>query len=591
VEVELVQFSGERRFLMPVGWVLVGMVFLAFVLAAGVSYSFPFDRDGFKEGGVSLLHQEFPQVSGRKFDVAADTIPGSIFPSGDLVSSLVQEDTLIPGSDVESQMEGIYDEEVGETDGAYPEDIPLPVDLNRRVKYSIRYFQKPARKQFSIWLRRYGKYEKLIKKILIKEGVPGDFVYLAMIESGFSPNAVSRAGAVGIWQFMYWTGKKYGLRIDWWVDERRDFERATIAAARYLKDLYEMFGSWYLAAAAYNVGEGKIDRAIRRYRTNDYWKLVRYRYLPRETKNYVPKMLAALCIVKEPEKYGFDDIEFEKPLKFDTVPVPGSVYLKTVAKAIGVEYKEILELNPSLRRDMTPPEDDLWDLRVPAGKGEVLKELLPKVVAEGKVRFILHRIRRGDSVYRIARKYGADVSFIKKINGMSSNSIRGRRKLIVPVVGEGNRAAVKALKKSSERELAYVVKSLERSARYYYLYRRGNSLVYIVKKGDSLYKIARRFGTSVRRIKAINGLRNNLIRPGQRLVIRVFGKKRYRSYRRIYRKYRVSDGKKIYTVRRGDTLYDISKTFGISIEKLKRINGLESELIHPGMKLVVGFAG
>ncbi|RMG57667.1 MAG: LysM peptidoglycan-binding domain-containing protein [Deltaproteobacteria bacterium] len=568
--------------------VLAGITLL-FLLAGAALAELPSpERETFREAGPSLLHDDSIPLFVQKRDVTGEFLPGFLTLESSISDDGFWEDRVLTGE--EAVEEFSTPESSGEiAESPEVEDIPLPVDLNRRVLYAIRYFQKPARKQFQVWLKRYGKYEKLIRDILIREGVPGDFVYLAMIESGFSPNAVSRAGAVGVWQFMYWTGKKYGLRIDWWVDERRDVEKATVAAARYLKNLHDMFGSWYLAAAAYNVGEGKIDRAIRRYRTKDYWKLVRYRYLPRETKNYVPKMLAALTIVKNPEKYGFDSVVPDDPISYDVVPVPGSLDLRTVASSLGIEYSLLRELNVELLRGMTPPDVDLWNLKVPAGMGERLKSLLPGIVARGKVQFVLHRVRKRDSIYRIAQKYGTSVERIKEVNGLRRNSLRGKKKVIVPVIGGGNEVARKALRRTSKKDLAYMVRTLERSARFYYLYRRGNTLVYIVKKGDSLYKIARRFGTSVSRIKRLNGIRGNIIRPGQRLVIRVFGRK-IAPVRR-YRKYRVVDGKKIYTVRRGDTLYDISRAFKISLEKIKRINGLQSETIYPGMKLVVGFAG
>ncbi|MGZ3536586.1 MAG: lytic transglycosylase domain-containing protein, partial [Thermodesulfobacteriota bacterium] len=192
--------------------------------------------------------------------------------------------------------------------------LDIPIVINGRVEQFIQFFQTTIRHKFITWLARSEKYIPFMKGVLKEHGLPEDLVYLSLIESGFDPNAYSRAKAVGLWQFMYFTGKRYGLRSNWWVDERRDPEKSTIAAAKYLKDLYEMFACWYLAAAGYNAGEYKIINAIKRYKTEDFWKLANYRYLKRETKDYVPLMIAATLVAKEPEKYGFTGVEYQEPL-------------------------------------------------------------------------------------------------------------------------------------------------------------------------------------------------------------------------------------------------------------------------------------
>ncbi|NIO16846.1 MAG: LysM peptidoglycan-binding domain-containing protein [Deltaproteobacteria bacterium] len=554
----------------------------------------------FKEAGISVEHafstpasppESF--VSGIAASRGGPAFRGEKGACG--FPALTREGDNAPGAEgkIESNMdeeivaespEDLYEEE---------EDIPLPVDLNKRVEYAIRYFQTRARPHFTEWYRRFGRYDMLMRKILRAEGVPGDFVYLAMIESGFSPRAVSRAGAIGIWQFMYWTGKKYGLDINWWDDERRDFERSTRAAARYLKSLYDMFGSWYLAAAAYNVGEGKIDRAIRRYRTNDYWKLVKYRYLPRETKNYVPKMLAALTVVKDPESYGFDNLEMDEPLEFDTVEVPGGIDLRTLADIIGVDYEEVTLLNPGIRRGVVPPNFSSYTIRLPGGSKKHVEENREEISRRGKVKLVLHRIKSKDNIGRIAKKYSADVFRIKEVNGLRSNLIGGRKRLIIPIVGETENEFAASLKPADQKSLKYVVSNLERSARYYYVYRQGNRKIYLVKRGDSLYEISRRFGVPIATLKRLNGLEGNVIRPGQKLTIRVYGKPAEIAQgksRNLYT-YAVKSGKKVYTVKSGNSLYSIARAFGISIAELKKMNGLKSEVIRPGMKLVVGYTG
>ncbi len=558
------------------------------------------DSTLFKEAGISVLHADSTPtippaslVSGMSASGGGPSFLSEKATSRFLALTNEGDNAFGAAGKIETDMDEELVAESPEDMYQEEEDIPLPVDLNKRVEYAIKYFQTRARPHFTKWYRRFGRYDRLMRKILRAEGVPGDFVYLAMIESGFSPRAVSRAGAVGIWQFMYWTGKKYGLDINWWDDERRDFERSTRAAARYLKSLYDMFGSWHLAAAAYNVGEGKIDRAIRRYRTNDYWKLVKYRYLPRETKNYVPKMLAALTVVKDPESYGFDNLEMDEPLNFDTVEIPGAIDLRTLGDIIGVDYEEVTFLNPGIRRGVVPPNFSSYTIRLPEGSKKYVEENREEISRRGKVKFVLHRIKSKDNIGRIAKKYSADVLRIKEVNGLRSNLIGGRKRLIIPIVGETENDFAASLKPADPKSLKYVVSHLERSARYYYVYRQGNRKIYLVKRGDSLYKISRRFGIPIATLKRLNGLEGNVIRPGQKLTIRVYGKPAVNGQdkgRNLYT-YAVKSGKKVYTVKSGNSLYSIARAFGISIEELKKMNGLKSEVIRPGMKLVVGYTG
>lgn len=549
----------------------------------------------FKEAGISVQHaRSLPVNQGidtREGDIQSGC--GGVFSDcGVILGPGVNAGSLAFTGDSVLQIESNMSEEVvagTPLDLDEEEDIPLPVDLNKRVEYAITHFRTGARAHFETWQTRSGKYEGLIRKILRSEGVPGDFVYLAMIESGFSTKAVSRAGAVGIWQFMYWTGKKYGLNINWWDDERRDFEHSTRAAARYLKDLYGMFGSWYLAAAAYNVGEGKIGRAIRRYRTKDYWKLVNYRYLPRETKNYVPKMLAALTIMKDPGNYGFEDNEVDEPLCFDVVDLPGGIDLRTVADIIGVDYDEIKRLNPGIRRGVSPPGFESYPVRVPPGMKERAENNVEVIQRKGEVTFLLHRVRSKDNIFGVAKKYSSDATRIREVNGLRGNRIGGRRRLIIPVLNKSENTSVASLEAASSGSLRKLVSSLERSARYYYVYREGNRKIYLVKRGDSLYKISRRFGVSISTLKRLNGLTGDIIRPGQKITVSTYGsagKKRGSVYN-----YTIDGGKKVYRVEVGNTLYDIGNAFGISVDQIKKMNGIKGEIIRPGMKLIVGYTG
>lgn len=243
----------------------------------------------------------------------------------------------------------------------------FPVTYNSRVKKWIKYFQTAGRSSFRRWLERSSRFVPFIQAELKKAGLPLDLVYVAMIESGFSSNAASHANAIGLWQFIVPTGERYGLKYDWWIDERRDFEKATRAAIGYMNDLFDQFGSWYLVTASYNMGENGVRRLIKRYRTNSYWDLVERGALPDETGNYVPKMLAAILIAKAPALYGFRDIDMMMPFSFDTVNVPGGLDLANLARYLGVSERTLTELNPELVRGFIPRDVGQHRIRIPKG--------------------------------------------------------------------------------------------------------------------------------------------------------------------------------------------------------------------------------
>ncbi|GAB4437201.1 MAG: hypothetical protein OHK0040_08510 [bacterium] len=242
---------------------------------------------------------------------------------------------------------------------------------NEKVEYFLRYFKTKVRERFKIWLSRSSKYLPLISKIFEEHGIAQELIFLPLIESGFSPYATSRAQAVGIWQFMKGTAIKYGLRVDKFVDERRDPEKSAEAAARYLKDLYNMFGSWDFALAAYNAGEGKIMRTMSSTGSKDFWDVIAHRKIKKETKEYVPRFVAATLIAKEPEEHGFDDVEYETNIEYEEVALPPKTTLSSIAKAIDVEEELIKNLNPSIKHGFLPP-DTYYPVKVPKEKKELL---------------------------------------------------------------------------------------------------------------------------------------------------------------------------------------------------------------------------
>jgi len=394
-------------------------------------------------------------------------------------------------------------------------DLPLsdiPLALNSKVEYFLYYFQTSGRQSFSRWLSRSSRYLPMMKEILKREGMPEDLVYVAMIESGFQMHAQSWANAVGPWQFISDTGRRYALRIDQWVDERKDPVKATTAAALYLKELYGMFnGDWYLAAAGYNAGENKILRAISMYNTSDFWEISRGSYLKRETKEYVPKLLAAAIIAKDPARYGFSDIAYLPAIEFETVKIPSRTDLELVAKLSGTTYETIRELNPDLRHWCTPPNYPDYDLKLPKGT-KLQFELEYSKVPEDKrftekVLYTNYQARKRDSLKTVARRFGTTTETLSELNGLSKNPRIAGRKLVVPVKQTVNF--------SHEGRDAHASAKKGTFAKYY-----------TVKKGDTLEELSKRFNVSTRLLSAWNNLKTKVaLKPGRRIIIAKFTEK------------------------------------------------------------------
>ncbi len=286
------------------------------------------------------------------------------------------------------------------------------------VKRNITLFTEKIREKFSLWLSRSGKYIDLMKEILKEKDVPEEIVFLPLIESGFNPYAYSPARAAGYWQFISSTAKRYGLEINWWRDERRDPVKSTVAAANYLKDLYDMFGSWNLAMAAYNAGEGKILKALNRTKTDDYWALLKTRHIRRETKDYVPKFIAASLIANSPQNFGFEDLEYHPPLNYDKVTIKSPVDLEVIATSAETTEGVIKELNPELRRWCTPPDVSEYILRVPEGKKDIFIENLSKIPEEKRFTVEKYKAKKGDTFKTISKKTGVPVQVILDLNSL-----------------------------------------------------------------------------------------------------------------------------------------------------------------------------
>jgi LysM repeat protein len=298
----------------------------------------------------------------------------------------------------------------------------FPSLLNEKVQDFISFFQGRAESFFSRSLARSQAYEEMMKRIFREKNLPEELFYLALIESGYNPTALSHAKASGIWQFIAQTAKRFGLRIDKWVDERRDPEKSTLAAAEYLKTLHEMFNCWDLAAAGYNAGEGKVLGAMKKARSENFWEISKHRYLKQETKHYVPMFLAAMTIAKEPQKYGFYNIEYHPPLVYEKVAVPPSSSLALIAKAAETDLAEIRSLNPALLREKTPPNSPLFEIKLPPGKKEVFEKNFPSLSRSAESKNT-HRIRSGETLSLLAKKYNVSVQELCQANSLTLRSV------------------------------------------------------------------------------------------------------------------------------------------------------------------------
>lgn len=388
----------------------------------------------------------------------------------------------------------------------------IPLTLNSKVEYFLYYFQTSGKPSFSRWLSRSSRYLPMMKEILKREGMPEDLVYVAMIESGFQMHARSWANAVGPWQFISDTGRRYSLRIDQWIDERKDPVKATTAAALYLKELYGMFnGDWYLAAAGYNAGENKILRAISMYNTSDFWEISRGSYLKRETKEYVPKLLAAAIIAKDPARYGFSDIAYLPAIEFETVKIPSRTDLELVARLSGTTYETIRELNPDLRHWCTPPNYPDYELKLPKGTRQQFELEYAKIPDDKrfteKVLYTSYQAGKKESLKSVARRFGTSPEALSELNGLTKNSRIAGRKLVVPVkqtvdFSHEGRTAQASAKKGS-------------FAKYY-----------TVKKGDTLDMLAKKFNVSTKLLSTWNNLKVKVaLKPGRRIIIAKFTEK------------------------------------------------------------------
>ena len=378
----------------------------------------------------------------------------------------------------------------------------IPLETNEAVERWIDFFAVKAHDRFATYLARAGRYDDMIRTRLRAAGLPEDLLYLAMIESGMNPNAYSRAHAAGMWQFIRGTGRRYDLQINFWVDERRDPFKATDAAIAHLSDLYEQFGSWYLAAAAYNAGAGRVSRGIKKTGSTDFWDLADARVLRSETRNYVPKLVAAAIIAKNPKKYGFDDVVPQAPLEFETVQVPDATSFDVLADAAGVSEDDIRMLNPHYTRRVTPPDQSV-ELRLPVGTSERFVVAYAEVPATERVTWLEHRVQRGETLGHIAGRYGTSVTAIRAANNnVNPKRLQIGQRLIIPRSG------------ASPTRVASAAPSGGATASG------SGPLSVTVQRGDTLWDISRRYNVTTTQLMQINGLNSSRIHPGDQITVR-----------------------------------------------------------------------
>ncbi len=465
----------------------------------------------------------------------------------------------------------------------------LPLMMTDQVASFINYFSTRGRGTLEHALARSGRYREMISRVFKEEGVPQDLIYLAQAESGFHPLALSRAGARGMWQFMASRASGYGLERNWWVDERQDPEKATRAAAHHLKDLYNQFGDWYLAMAAYNSGPLTVQRAVQRTGYADFWELYRRNVLPKETRNYVPIIIAVTIMAKNPEQYGLEDVVPDKAPEVDHVKVNYPVDLRLVAECTDTPLATLQDLNPSLLR-MTTPKDMEFTLNVPKGTGEKFETAIAAIPQDMRVWWRYHKVQDGETLSEIASRYHTTTKAIAEVNNLGDDTeLEKDAKLIIPVT-PGKRTELLTFSKHPSR--------------------------YKVRKGDTVESVADDFGVPVEKVRRWNRIRGNSLRAGRTIVIyRPVAAAEYtaRSSSARGKKTTVASKSKSskaqpeisskssknsslqgpsrksvkHKVKRGETLTSIANAYNTTIEQLKKDNALESSELRAGQVLLI----
>jgi membrane-bound lytic murein transglycosylase D len=464
----------------------------------------------------------------------------------------------------------------------------LPLVMTDQVAGFINYYSNRGRGTLERALARSGRYEDMIRRTLQEEGVPQELIYLAQAESGFHPLAVSRAGARGMWQFMGSRAKGYGLERSWWVDDRQDPEKATRAAAHHLKDLYNQFGDWYLAMAAYNSGPGRVQSAVKRTGYADFWELYRRNVLPKETRNYVPIIVAVTIMAKNPAQYGLDSVVKEKPVPYDTVKINYPIDLRLAAECVDATAEDLLDLNPSLLRLTTPKfseKDGEFELHLPAGTADKFQMAVASIPADKRVWWRYHKVQGGETLASIARTYHTTPKSIAEANNLDGGpsggpsdvpknaSLSPDTRLIIPI------APGKQIDTSSYAHA---------------------TTHYKIRRGDTVESVSENFGVSARMLRVWNHLKGNSL-AGRRILYLHLPVTRSTSETQVATKHSTGSHRSAastrtqtasanavlhHRVKRGETLSSIATSYNTTVSALKHDNRNVAAL-RPGMILVV----
>ncbi len=426
----------------------------------------------------------------------------------------------------------------------------IDFEMNERIEWWIRQYSGPYRKQFLDTLNRFDTVRPEMEKIFESYGLPNDLVYLSMVESGGKATAVSRTGATGYWQFMADTGRHYNLKVNRWIDERRDLVKSTHAAARYLKNLHSIFGDWLLAGAAYNAGEGTINRVMKNNPgVSCFWDISHPMPIKTETLEYVPKFIATLILAKNRASYGLEapDDKTAKPIAYETVQVKGFAYLDEIAEAAGTSRHCLAQLNPELIRQCTPPAAGEYPLKVPQGTAHAVAKYLDKSPRK-RVEFLTHTIQEGDTLIGLGRKYSSSARDIARANRIKTSDILSVGKVLVIPRG---------IKEGGPRT----------AGRHYHT----------VAEGETLKGISRHYRVSLEDIIEVNAIKNpSLIHPG--MTLKIPPQPHASSSPRTVQ----------YRVKKGDTIWEISRRFEVSANDLMRWNRLKSSAqIYPGDEITI----
>jgi membrane-bound lytic murein transglycosylase D len=487
----------------------------------------------------------------------------------------------------------------------------FPIVINNQVQAYLELFQNQQKKSFAIWLSRSGKYLPMMQKELKDAGLPEDLAYLAMIESGYNQKAYSKANASGLWQFIPGTGSQYNLRINKYIDERREAMKSTKAAVRFLSNLYDEFGDWHLAVAAYNAGPGKISKGLERYNVTDFWSLAENDYLAMETKRYVPKLIASIIIAKNPEKYGFKDVQLEEPYRYDTLEVGPGLTFDAAALISNCDRKTIDLLNPELCSNKTPLNQSTHQIKIPAGSKDIASKNLSRLHQIVSTDYKTHITSKGESIAQVCSRYDINTTTLLKVNNLRSPKLASGQRLRIPfqtvryqLLAEGSNKAVAA---SAPQE---------------------NIVLHQVKKGESVLQIARKYKVPVELITSWNNLpESGKINVGQKLSLYPDPKKssqptaeenlisastpkdqktntptilatqikKLQTHDNLSKvtinSIQTVDNNKSklswYEVQDGDTLWTIAKEFKLSPIQIKQLNNLQSNVIQPGKRLKI----